>query len=249
MKKSSAYDSSFYSASFVRDEGQQSAAVVVPLVLDLLPVQSVLDVGCGPGGWLATFLKNGVTDVRGLDSKDIPDSCLIIDPSLVTKTDLSKPFDLGRHFDIVISLEVAEHLPSSSAIGFVDSISHHTDVVLFSAAIPGQGGVNHVNEQWPSWWAAQFAKRGFTAIDLLRGELWLDETVAFWYRQNMILYSRGDSTARLQAKRVSVKTPLDIVHPAYLDSRRDQVTLRELAKGFPLAIKRLIKLAKRRWYE
>ena len=51
---------------------------------------------------------------------------------------------------------------------FVASLARHGDAVLFSAAIPFQGGAGHVNEHWPSYWAADFAVHGFVAVDTIR---------------------------------------------------------------------------------
>jgi hypothetical protein len=50
--------------------------------------------------------------------------------------DLRQPLPADRKFDLAISGEVAEHLPAT-LVGTLTSVS---DVVLFSAAIPGQGG-------------------------------------------------------------------------------------------------------------
>ena len=113
---------------------RSSAEVIVPVLLEVAPCDSVLDVGCGVGAWLAAFADRGVS-VTGVD-RDVPDAMLMIDPRHVLRHDLSLPLDLGRRFDLVISLEVAEHLPAAAAEVFVDSLVRHGDMILFSAAIP-----------------------------------------------------------------------------------------------------------------
>jgi 2-polyprenyl-3-methyl-5-hydroxy-6-metoxy-1,4-benzoquinol methylase len=65
---------------------------------------------------------------------------------------LIQPLDLEKEFDLVVSLEVAEHLPASAADQFVNTLVKHGKKILFSAAIPGQGGQDHLNEQWPDYW-------------------------------------------------------------------------------------------------
>ena len=115
-------------------------------------------------------------------------------------------FLLGRTFDLVQTLEVAEHLDEASADTFVDSLARHGDTILFSAAIPGQGGTHHVNEQWPSYWAEKFARAGYTAYDVIRPRIWADPQVQVWYRQNMLLFARSRVFEGAQPR-------LDLVHP------------------------------------
>ena len=61
-------------------------------------------------------------------------------------------------------------------------------MVLFSAAIPHQGGDDHINEQWPGYWAKLFARCNYVTVDCLRDHFWDDEEVAYYYAQNMLLY-------------------------------------------------------------
>ena len=82
--------------------------------------------------------------------------------------DLTHPLQLDRQFDLVLSLEVAEHIPAGRAATFIDSLVRHGDAILFSAAIPRQGGEQHINCQWPSWWAELFTQRGYQTFDLVR---------------------------------------------------------------------------------
>src|SRR5205085_11975533 len=102
--------------------------------------------------------------------------------------DLREPFELPRTFDLAVSLEVAEHLPASSASAFVESLTRLAPAVLFSAAVPHQGGWNHLNEQWPQYWAEIFARHGFFPVDCLRERFWDRPNVRWWYAQNMVLY-------------------------------------------------------------
>jgi SAM-dependent methyltransferase len=173
-----------------------AAEVIVPLVLDLLHPRSILDVGCGIGTWMNTFSKFGVGEVMGIDGDYVDKDLLAKYISLedFDAVNLEAPFDLNRRFDLVISLEVAEHLKESSAEVFIDSICKHADIVLFSAAIPGQGGQNHLNEQWLSYWLQKFSKRGYKVYDPFRQIIWKDNTVETWYRQNMVLFSKENLT-------------------------------------------------------
>jgi hypothetical protein len=139
----------------------RSAEVVIPVVRELLAPGSVLDAGCGLGTWLRVWQQNGVQDILGVDgTDDLPPGTRLISTDHFRAIDLRAPFNLGRRFALVQSLEVAEHLPRACAAGFVQSLCDHGDMVLFGAAIPGQGGHRHVNAQWQSHWARLFAKRG-----------------------------------------------------------------------------------------
>lgn len=181
---------------------------VVPLVMRLTGPSSVLDVGCGIGTWLKAFEENGVSDYTGIDGDYVDRSMLKIPSSRFQAYDLTKGFNLGRKFDLVISLEVAEHLDETAADIFIESLVKHGDVHLFSAAIPGQGGQQHVNEQWPEYWQKKFEHHGFYFHDVIRPEIWNNNKIDFWYRQNMFLIIRG--------KRAS-SPMLSVVHPKLLE--------------------------------
>jgi len=201
----------------MRNGAMRSAEVVVPLVLELLPVRSVLDVGCGDGSWLRVFQKLGVDDILGIDGEYVTADLLQIPQDRFRAVDLAKPFDVGRVFDLAISLEVAEHLPAESASPFVESLTRQAPLVLFSAAIPKQGGNHHLNEQWPDYWARLFQGHGFLPADLLRKRIWQNERVEWWYAQNTILFARADKvesnpTLKAEFERTN-PNQLSLVHP------------------------------------
>ena len=203
------YNSSFFDE--VSQGTRESAHVVVPLVYELVRPASVLDVGCATGTWLSAWTNAGVADVLGVDGDYVDRTALEIPLGNFAPVDLQQPFSLGRRFDLVQTLEVAEHLDEERADGFVDSLVRHGDVILFSAAIPGQGGTHHVNEQWPSYWAKKFEKAGYTAYDVVRPRIWSDPRVQVWYRQNMLLFARGRDFGDAAAR-------LDLVHPETWES-------------------------------
>ncbi len=130
--------------------------------------------------------------ILGTDGDHVPRDMLQIPKHSFRAEDLAKPFErTDLQADLVISLEVAEHLPDTAADNFVHRLCAHGDVVLFSAAVPGQGGTHHVNEQWPDYWAAKFAARGYRVIDALRPALWADGDVKWWYRQNLLMFANA----------------------------------------------------------
>ena len=139
------YDKTFF--DYIQQGASKSADAVTSRVFRLLPVTSVLDIGCGRGTWLAQWKTLGVTDILGVDGSYVSAESLVIPPANFRAADLCRPLELGRRFDLVQSLEVAEHLPAAAADTLVSTLTRHGDIVLFSAARPGQGGESHLNEQ------------------------------------------------------------------------------------------------------
>lgn len=221
-----------------------AAEVIVPIVVGLVRPRSVVDVGCGTGSWLLAFEKQGVTDSLGLDREEVG-RAFRLSGDRFRPADLSRPLNVGREFDLAVSLEVAEHLPESAAESFVGSLTRLSPLVLFSAAIPGQGGKNHVNEQWRDYWVRLFASRGYQALDPIRGRVWDDDRVAAFYAQNLMLFAREtllEARPELAAERVGVLAPgQSAVHPRLFEARRERAA-RLLAKS----AERVAKLEDRR---
>ena len=180
-----------YNQQFFADHdaaARTSARAAVPLVIELVAPHSVVDVGCGLGTWLAEFKAAGIDDLLGIDGDYIDRQQLVIGQEQFLPHDLTAPLELERHFDLAVCLEVAEHLPAERAETLVASLVSLAPVVLFSAAIPYQGGDDHVNEQWPEYWQQLFAKHDYLVVDCLRESLWRHKDVAPWYAQNLLVY-------------------------------------------------------------
>jgi SAM-dependent methyltransferase len=191
-----------YNTSFYKNRHQQtvySAKKIISLIEPTIPeIHSAVDIGCGVGTWLSVLKEKGVDRIQGIDGSWVDKTYLQIPKECFLEHDLSQKIELSEKFDLAISLEVAEHLPSSSASDFVDSLTKLSDFVLFSAAIPFQGGVGHINEQWPSYWIALFEKRGYTAVDLIRRRIWDDRHILMWYKQNILLFVHTDRKSELK---------------------------------------------------
>ena len=155
---------------------------------ELLRPSSVVDVGCGQGEWLAAFAELGVAEYHGVDGAYVADDQLLIPRERFTRHDLTQPLTLGRRFDVALSLEVGEHLPARAAAEFVRGLIALAPAVVFSAAVPGQGGVHHVNEQWPWYWKELFARYGYVQLDPFRQRLWKNPDVVVYYQHNLFLY-------------------------------------------------------------
>ena len=189
------YDDRFY--DWVNQTARASAALLLPVARAAARPASIVDVGCGEGAWLDEWRRLGVGDVTGVDGDYVSRERLLIPAESFVAADLSRGFSTPRRFDLAQSLEVAEHLPPASSESFVDSLCGLSDVVMFSAAQPGQGGEGHVNERLPSQWAADFARRGYGAYDAIRPALAAEKRVSPWYRFNTILYANAAGVGRL----------------------------------------------------
>lgn len=199
------------------DEKLASARAILPLVRDLVPVTSVLDVGCGFGAFLAVWGELGVETRVGVEGEWITREALLVPPESVRVRDLEAPLDLDERFDLVTCLEVAEHLSPQRARGFVADLVARAPVVLFSAAIPGQGGTGHVNEQWQAYWVHLFRAHGYEPIDAIRPRIWDDPEVCWWYAQNTLLFADWHLVETVpaleRAWRDTQSLPANLVHP------------------------------------
>jgi len=212
--------------AYLRDSSDASARALVPLLVDIHPARSMIDVGCGIGGWVRAFGERGVSAV-GIDGDYVDCAQLLIPPDRFVAHDLNQPIDvteLGRRygdtqssrFDLAISLEVAEHLRPERSESLVRDLAGLADVVLFAAAIPFQGGAGHINERWESWWAQKFSDNGYDPFDVLRRDIWGRRDIAWWYKQNAIFYVKRNSAAHARfCARFGqpVGTMFDLVHP------------------------------------
>jgi SAM-dependent methyltransferase len=197
----------------------------VPYIVETLRPQSVVDVGCGPGSWLAVAIENGVPRVVGIDGDWVDREQLEIPLECFIPRDLVRDrIRLDETFDLAISLEVGEHLPTDQASAFVRELVTLAPIVLFSAAVPFQGGTDHRNEQWPVYWERLFEEHDYVGVDCVRPRFWNDERVRYFYAQNTLLYVER---ARLkQLRKLGGAFDLDepicsLVHPhLYLNALR-----------------------------
>jgi SAM-dependent methyltransferase len=225
---SKAYDEEFFRT---RNEKTRHAAGIV---LDLLlshcgDLSSAADVGCGVGTWLAVLKEKGAKRVLGIDGPWVPKEYLEIAQEEFLEADLTKPLKTEQRFALAISLEVAEHIPEVNAKTFVESLTTLADLVLFSAAIPFQGGDSHVNEQWPEYWFEIFGQFGYRPIDCVRPAIWNERTISSFYRQNMLVFANDDAINHYSlGELLAREKPRGFVHPEMFEKKM----IRENDLGF-----------------
>jgi SAM-dependent methyltransferase len=156
--------------------------------------RSVWDAGCGTGALLAALRDEGVPQLRGAEFHDAGLRICRRRKLDVEKVDLTRRVTIPPGTDLVICMEVAEHLPESASDTLVESLTSGPDQLLFSAAVPGQGGHHHINEQAHDYWLEKFGARGFlvdtAATDAIRAR-WRAAGVAPWYSNNAFVLRRG----------------------------------------------------------
>jgi SAM-dependent methyltransferase len=205
---------------------RRSATAVVPFLMELLDPRSVLDVGCGTGSWLKVFQEHGVEDVLGLDGDWVDRSLLEIGTDQYRAADLEDDLRVERRFDLALCLEVAHYLPEESGARLIERLTAVAPAVLFSAAIPGQGG-HGVNPQWPDYWVERFEGSAYVCIDCVRPRIWDEPGVAVWYAQNALLFADHTLVEQRPAlagelERASGR-PLSIVHPGIHRANRERL--------------------------
>lgn len=250
------YDEAYYAK---RDSLTRSAANAIVDYLNswLESPSSVADFGCGIGTWLSVFRDRGVKNVTGHDGPWVDTRHLVIPRECFREIRLGENVVPCEKHDLTLCLEVAEHIEPDYSNSLIETLTLSADVVLFSAAIPGQGGTNHVNEQWPAYWVEKFNHFGFDCFDVLRKVLWEEADVPFWYRQNLFVAIRKDRDDLILAvAKASDHEPNNVpslVHPLlfshrlrFAESREKKLqvaldsssTVRGSASRFLVAIKR-----------
>ena len=125
-------------------------------------IKSVVDYGCGAGWFLYYFKKSGVVDLVGLEPNEEMVSVLneSIKNDIIFKS-LTDEVILDRAFDLAMNIEVAEHIDEKHSDIIIENITRHTNLLVFSAAPPGQGGWGHINEQPFGYWESKLNRVGF----------------------------------------------------------------------------------------
>ena len=112
------YNDAFF--KYLNSGSSKSAELIIPLIVDQLSIQSVLDVGCGQGAWLSIWQKYGVKNIFGIDGNYVNN--LLIDEQYFLPHNLDNAFDLESKFDLVQCLEVVEHLPKDKSRIIIESL-------------------------------------------------------------------------------------------------------------------------------
>lgn len=191
------YDHTYYERT-VEGPAAASAATMADSIVASFAPGSAIDIGCGTGALLAALRDRGCR-VFGLEYSEAGLAYCRSRHLDVRQFDIeSDSFGDGRSFDIAISMEVAEHLPERVADRYVGLIALSAPTVMFTAAPPGQGGSDHVNEKPREYWIEKFRATGFSYDAATSSELadrWRSSgRVASWYVDNLMVFRRAPAT-------------------------------------------------------
>jgi hypothetical protein len=175
----------------------ENALKCLKLVRPLVPFESVIDFGCGIGGWLCAAQRLGAHTILGIEGEYIRDADTIIPQESIVTQDLSSySFDWKKKFDLAVTIEVAEHLPESSADVLCNNLVNASDFVVFSAARVGQTGLGHINEQPLGYWVKKFWARGYIPLEVFRPYIAADKSIYPWLRMNLVMFVSYSSFLR-----------------------------------------------------
>ncbi len=195
------YNKDFFLSN--QKEGLKIAEWFISLLQDIFEFQSLIDLGCATGHYLFYALKEGVSDVLGVEGSPAAFSNLLVDKKYIIQHDLRKPLNLNRKYDIALSIEVAEHIDKKYSDVYLKSMCDCSDLIIFTAATPNQGGKCHVNEQPHKWWIEKFKKHSFRfdkkMTDLLRRKIKENaeagKFIVFWLEPNIMVFCRESKRA------------------------------------------------------
>ena len=159
------YDLEYY-ASVVEGPAASSARTISDSIVAEFNPKRVVDVGCGTGALLEALQERGC-EVFGLEYSNAGLSYCRARGLNVAKFDLEHDIfeHSGQEFDVAISMEVAEHLPESTANSYINLLTRLSPAIVFTAAPPGQRGSDHVNLQPAAYWIAKYRDRSFEHLE------------------------------------------------------------------------------------
>jgi SAM-dependent methyltransferase len=204
----------------IAERSLASAKEIIPLIQKIISPKSVVDVGCGTGAWLSAWKQNDVNDITGIDGHYVNENKLMINTGNFIKADLENDLNLNRYYDLVMSLEVAEHIRPEKASVFIRSLCKLGDIILFSAAIPNQEGLLHYNEQYPKYWISKFSEFGFLPYDCIRKEIWENDLIDVNYRQNLLFFINREKTSSYPSIAGVGNNVLPLVHPLHFEHKQ-----------------------------
>lgn len=222
------YNDSFYKSQ--KSGSHASAQIIVAYIITKFGryIKTVVDYGCGSGAWLNVFEHYG-REIKGFDFGQGVKENLFISQDKYERMDLTSDWNKEREYDLALCLEVAEHIPENHSTKLIEILVSSAPLILFSAAIPGQGGVNHINEQYPSYWIKKFIDYDYSCFDIIRPKFWYNKHIEYWYRQNCLIFKKNNIiiSGLEDDKRVDIFSQahlIDVVHPELLKEKCAQMT-------------------------
>ena len=203
-----------------------SARHIISVISKYYKPSSVIDMGCGNGIFLKCWQESSANEILGLDGNNIDDAALFILRDNFKSVNFENYKNQNnKKYDLAMSCEVAEHIPQDKSELFIANLCSFSDFILFSAAIPYQDGLNHVNCQPLKYWVDIFEKQGYACFDFIRPQLLnKHEEILSWYLQNIHFFCKNDKKFILEQNSKSkeelneTKNPFMFYHYSRVES-------------------------------
>lgn len=173
---------------------------VVAELVERFEPESVVDLGCAIGVYIREFEDNGVPGV-GIEGAEKAVRNAVLDD--VFHADLRDPLSNPPTADLVLCIEVAEHLHPEYADQLVENISKCVEAsgtAIVSAAPPGQLGTHHINLQPKEYWIKKFKSEGLSfdrsetknLVDAIKVRL-SKRDIDWEATENLMVFRKGSS--------------------------------------------------------
>lgn len=224
------------------NNGAYSAERIIGELLKFIPnPKSVLDLGCGMGAFGKAFETHGIQDITLIDHPSIQQKELLTSGSKFIAVDLDKTLPPPIKVDVAVCVEVLEHFSTRRALDILEYLCKSSSLILFSAAVPRQGGTGHLNEQTHEYWQNIFKERGFEYSDGFKINLLSDSQILYYYCQNIFLFYKKEQYEYLSAQPNITMPGFELRHKNILNK---PMGFRELLLEIPTAAKRSVAF----WY-
>lgn len=146
-------------------------------------IENFVDIGCGKGLYTMEIIGSGKTGT-GYDGSPLTPQ---ITWGLCKTLDFSEPVYIGK-FDLVLSLEVGEHIPEQYEQPFLDNLVRAArDLIILSWAVEGQCGIGHFNCRNNDYIINQMAARGFT-LDAESTKYLREQSTLPWFKNTLMVF-------------------------------------------------------------
>lgn len=180
------YDADFYESHTKYYE--KGIPNFVSFLNENVEFESFADLGCGSGAFCAPF--QATKDVLGVDFSVGAEKFNYLDPKNYLSADLSKPLNLNRTYDLVMSLEVWEHLLPECEQGYLDNIfALKPKTLIISCAPPGQWGRHHYTPRTGEEVVKIVSSRGYSLNQGLTEKFRTIKKLAGFYKKNTHVFN------------------------------------------------------------